>query len=225
MPWTSTQCRQSADLSGSVESLQLFQLFLWAVQRVENFVTVWPMVTYKRPATLARYLTNYKSLAHSRTPTGQMGYSKPCGHCALCGCFGNYRKPMVSFTNILQTPHRTFKLKQTLTCSDFGIYVATCVACKEQYVGQTVTKFSTRLTAHRNSWNNCKDSTDPDRSEVWRHWIDVHGTHTHNDTTFWFTVTFVENPKAAKLDKCEDKWFNKTGASIDAKRMILPRFK
>ena len=92
-------------------------------------------------------------------------------------------------------------------------------------IGQTVTKFSTRWTAHRNSWNNCKDSTDPDRSALWRHWVDVHGTPTHNDIAFCYTVTFVENPGPAKLDKCEDKWFNKIGASINAKKMILPRIK
>ena len=51
------------------------------------------------------------------------------------------------------TKPKTLKLNQSLTCADFGIYVATCVMCHEQYVGQTSNKFSKRWSAHRSNWN------------------------------------------------------------------------
>ena len=67
-------------------------------------------------------------------------------------------KSMVPNVSQLLTKTKTFKLNQSLTCADFGIYVATCVICHEQYVGQTSNKFSKRLLAHRSNWNKqyCK---------------------------------------------------------------------
>jgi len=37
--------------------------------------------------------------------------------------------------------NKTFPLNQKLTCANHGIYVATCVICHNQYVGQTKNKF------------------------------------------------------------------------------------
>ena len=51
-------------------------------------------------------------------------------------------KSMVPNVSQLLTKTKTFKAKPSLTCADFGIYVATCVICHEQYVGQTSNKFS-----------------------------------------------------------------------------------
>ena len=102
------------------------------------------MITYKRPATLSSYLTNYRTIAHGELLNDGSGFSTPCGHCALCGNFGRYKIPMVKHTTVLRTPTNILKLRQRLTCSDYGVYVATCILCKQQYVGQTVTKFSTR---------------------------------------------------------------------------------
>ena len=64
----------------------------------------------------------------------------------------------------LLTKTKTFKLNQSLTCADFGIYVATCVICHEQYVGQTSNKFSKRWSTHRSNWNkqDCKTDSDKD---------------------------------------------------------------
>ena len=56
----------------------------------------------------------------------------------------NDNKSMVPNVSQMLTKTTTFKLNQSLTCADFGIYVATCVICHEQYVGQTSNKFSKR---------------------------------------------------------------------------------
>ena len=73
---------------------------------------------------------------------------------------------------------KTFKLNQSLTCADFGIYVATCVICHEQYVGHTSNKFSKRWSAHRSNWNkqDCKTDSDKDQMALSRHYSENHGT-------------------------------------------------
>jgi len=40
---------------------------------------------------------------------------------------------MVPNVSHLLTKTKTFKLNQSLTCADFGIYIATCVMCHEQW--------------------------------------------------------------------------------------------
>jgi len=47
--------------------------------------------------------------------------------------------------------NKTFPLNQKLTCANHGFYVATCVICDEQYVGQTKNKFSMRWSSHRSN--------------------------------------------------------------------------
>ena len=59
---------------------------------------------------------------------------------------------MVEKEDYLCTPTGRIKLTQRLSCANYGIYVATCLLCKEQHVGQTKNKFSVRWTAHRNNW-------------------------------------------------------------------------
>ena len=116
------------------------------------------MISYKRPTTIGQKLTNYEDLALNKTRKQTKGGSRPCEHCALCRCYGKNNKSMVPNVSQLLTKTTTFKLNQSLTCADFDIYVATCVICHAQYVGQTSNKFSKRWSAHRSNWNkqDCK---------------------------------------------------------------------
>jgi len=41
---------------------------------------------------------------------------------------------MASHVSQIISKTKTFPLNQNLTCADYGIYVATCVLCHEQYV-------------------------------------------------------------------------------------------
>jgi len=75
-------------------------------------------------------------------------------------------KSMVPNVSQLLTKTKTFKLNQSLTCEDFGIYVVTCVICHEQYVGQTSSKFSKRWSAHRSNWNKQDCKTDSDKDQM-----------------------------------------------------------
>jgi len=130
------------------------------------------MITYKRPTTIGQKLTNYKDLALNKTRKQTKGGSRPCEHCALCGCYGKNNKSMVPNVSQLLTKTKTFKLNQSLTCADFGIYVATCVICHGQYVGQTSKKVSKRWSAHRSNWNkqDCKTDSDKDQMALSRHY-------------------------------------------------------
>jgi len=60
--------------------------------------------------------------------------------------------------------NKTFPLNQKLTCANYGIYVAACAICHEQYVGQTANKFSTRWSAHRGTRNKPDARDDSDQS-------------------------------------------------------------
>ena len=76
----------------------------------------------------------YKDLALNKTRKQTKGGSRPWEHCALCGCYGKNNKSMVLNVSQLLTKTKTFKLNQSLTCADFGIYIATWVICHEQCV-------------------------------------------------------------------------------------------
>ena len=73
--------------------------------------------------------------------------------CTLWLLWKNYNS-MVPNVSQLLTKTKTFNLNQSLTCAGFGIFVATCVICHEQYAGQTSNKFSKRWSAHRSNWKH-----------------------------------------------------------------------
>jgi len=79
------------------------------------------MIAYKRPTTIGQKLTNYKDLALNKTRKQSKGVSRPCEHCALCGCYGKNNKSIVPNVSQLLTKTKTFNLNQSLTCADFGI--------------------------------------------------------------------------------------------------------
>ena len=134
---------------------------------------------------------------------------------------------MVPNVSQLLTKTKTFKLNQSLTCADFGIYVAICMMCHEQYVDQICNKFSKRWSAHRSNWNkqDCKTDSGKDQMALSQHYSKKHGTinkpHLHEAYTF----TFVEQPRCHSLDICENKWYHLIDAQINIQNMILPHVK
>jgi len=64
-----------------------------------------------------------------------------------CGNHGKHNKSMVPCISQIMGKNKTFSLNQKLTCANYGIYVATCVICHEQYVEQTNNKFCTRWSS------------------------------------------------------------------------------
>ena len=160
------------------------------------------MITYKRSTTIWQKLTNYKDLGLNKTRKQTEGGWKPCEHCALSDCYGKNNKSMVPNVSQLLTETKTFKLNQSLTCADFGIYVATCVICHEQCVGQTNNKFSKRCSAHRSNWNkqDCKTDSDQDQMALSLHYSENHGTINKPPLHEAYSVTFVEQPSYHSLD-------------------------
>jgi len=124
---------------------------------------------------------------------------------------------MVPNVSQLLTKTKTFKLNQSLTCANFGIDIATCVICHEQYVGQTSNKFSKRWSAHRSNWNKqgCKTDSDKDQMALSRHYSENHDTVNKPPLHEAYTVTFVEQLSCHSLDICENKWYHLIDAQIN----------
>jgi len=70
---------------------------------------------------------------------------------------------------------QTFPLSQNSTRANYGNYVTICVMCHEQYVGQTMNKFSKRWSSHRSSWNRPNCIIDKDEVALSRHYSVFHG--------------------------------------------------
>ena len=76
---------------------------LLTLTQKEKKVNPKAMLTYKRPTTIGQKLTNYKDLALNKTRKQTKGGSRPCEHCALCGCYGKNNKSMVRNVSQLLT--------------------------------------------------------------------------------------------------------------------------
>jgi len=81
---------------------------LLTLTQKEKKLNLKAMITYKRPTTIGQKLTNYKDLALNKTRKQTKGDSKPCEHCARCGCCGNNNKSMVPNVSQLLTKAKTF---------------------------------------------------------------------------------------------------------------------
>ena len=128
---------------------------------------------------------------------------------------------MIEKEDYLCTPTGRIKLTQRLSCANYGIYVATCLLWKEQYVGQTKNKFSVTWIAHRNNWHK---STGKEEGALIKHHTMKHPAISDNLPFLpnCYKVTFVEQSPCENLDWCEDKWIHRIKASINLDRMILP---
>ena len=146
-------------------------------------------VMYKRPPTLASMVTNYKKVAHS-TPknTGQgIFLDQLCKKCAFCGHFNHYKSMVHQTSTITAANGKIFALKQTLDCSNYGIYVATCRLCHKQYIGQNINKFSKRWCHHRFIWNQFKYDNIDDKAALLHHY---HTFHRLTDKTRYCQLFF-----------------------------------
>lgn len=172
---------------------------------------------------MGRLLSNYRESNNSNTSSA-VGKSEPCGHCSLCGHYQNAQS-MVQVCSTIATSNGNAHLNQDLNCSSYGIYVAICNLCKAQYVGQTKNSFSTRWRGHRATWNKFEYSQRNDKAALLRHYASKHGAALRNkpEIAECFSVVFVEQPPMEKLDLCEAKWMQRTKATINIQRKVLPR--
>ena len=177
------------------------------------------LVTYKRPATISGFLTNYRELAHNTAQVSAGSF--PCNRCKLCG-IGGSKKMANQSTTIRSQSGQEFRLHKRLTCRDFGIYVANCRICSAQYVGQTVQTFSERWCTHRSVWRSGK-AEKSDRAALKVHYVKHHQIFRNIDLSEAFTVTFIDQPHNPKdLDVVESSWIYKLKASININRTVLP---
>ena len=94
-------------------------------------------------------------------------------HADTVRCVANLAN-MVSKVTALHSKGKLFPLRQMLTCANYGIYVATCQLCGEQYVGQTSNKFSKCWNSQRSSWNAVNLSDDQEQVPLLQHVVHEH---------------------------------------------------
>ena len=93
-------------------------------------------------------------------------------------CHFNHYRSMINQTSTITAANgKIFELKQTLDCSNYGIYVAICRLYHKQYIGQTINKFSKRWCHHRFIWNQFKYVNIDDKAAF------LHNYHTFHRLT------------------------------------------
>jgi len=164
--------------------------------------------------------------------------SRKCGRCGLCGNNGTLEN-MVWETNHVYTLNGSkVKLKEHLTCSDYGIYVAMCRECDETYTGQTKRSFTQRWSEHRITWNTVmrsrrghdrKKATTKSNFHKGNQGLFVHYKKFHDDRLLSgsfelssaYKVVFLEKPGQDDLDNRKDYWIRKLQSSINIAKTYL----
>ena len=124
---------------------------------------------------------------------------------------------------IVSEKGRRFAITSHLGCKDYGIYVATCRICKQQYVGQTSESFSKRWNSHRSNWKN-GNVEGGDKAALRLHYVNHHSTQQNATLPSIFKVTFVDKPDSFKdLDLMESRWIKRLQAKININETILPQ--
>ena len=129
---------------------------------------------------------------------------------------------MVPFTHkIVSSRGRTFSLEQNLTCADYGVYTTTCKLCSEQYVGQTVNKFSKRWTTHRSQWK-ANTQQKNDNAALRLHFANFHQDQINPQLSECYEITYVFKPyDPSNLDIYESQWIHKLKAKININKTIF----
>ena len=197
---------------------------LLRISKMELALNETAQITYKRPQTLGQQLTRYRALAHglSNDRMASNVGSGPCGRCSLCGNHGQAAN-MVACSRHIKINGKEFEIRQSLNCSDWGIYAAVCKVCGEAYVGQTATSFSKRFNSHRHIWKKgCKEISDQAALRV--HFDTKHQQAKEKPLPQAFVVYFLEKPNIRSLDVRESLWINRLQAKINISPTILPRY-
>ena len=181
-----------------------------------------PRYAYQKPPSLSAILFKPRALENV-----QCG-CKPCGKCKMCGNHGRIKgQNMVKTVTTLKLNKISLPIKANLNCKSSGIYVAICTICKETYVGQTSTTFSTRFNNHRKKWIDAPVS-DRDDTALLDHYREQHS----NKITEWnnldqkgfdlaFKLVFVDKV-GPNLAKQEDYWKVRLQSSINRCTIITP---
>lgn len=154
-----------------------------------------------------------------------------CGKCKLCGKY-KAKRCMVQNTNstLDSTNTRTLKIRQSLTCRDYGIYQLRCRQCIAEkrpitatYIGLTSNEFSKRFGTHR---QNFKSNINADNSDKYA--LALHYKKCHHELERLpeleeaYDLVYLERPEMNKLKEAEDKWKHLSKATINIQKMITP---
>ena len=194
------------------------------------------MVTFKKGPNLSTKFVKFRKLCHASSeipenPTG--GSSSGCGKCSLCGNHAikgitgmKVKKNMLWETTSIRdaSNSRNIKLRQNLTCRNFGIYAAYCQFCTDIYVGQSCREFKDRWNGHRHCWNSKQATFSEEKGDQAALLKHVHAKHPEvdlakTDLADAWRVVFVEEPRAEDLDVRETHWRDLLKAKVNIRAM------
>ena len=214
-----------------------FNKIVWAtplkqltkLNSIEKTLSPYSTLVYKRPPSLATVLCNYKKLSH--TPVNKNTYGcRPCGNCSVCGCrsLKDGTRPVCAVASSQQISSSSNNskhfIKQSISCKNFGIYVVECRICRQQYVGQTITSFSTRWAQHRSIWNAGANANDNnDKASLTLHFKNHHNNNKLGpDINDNYLIKFIQIPNTpANLDFLESRWIARLDAKININATVL----
>ena len=192
-------------------------------------------IVYCKPPALSNMLLNYKTISKPKEDFKKDKHSsQKCNKCGLCGKYGNLKNMVIDQDKIITKSGKEMKLKNNLTCKNYGIYGAQCKICKEIYIGQTKNKFSIRWNSHRKKWKDlintrhydAEKNKNMDEAALVHHYKKHHQNNIKNlNIADAFVVFFVEEPKYHFLDIRESYWISKLSAKINIAKTILPKFR
>ena len=90
----------------------------------------------------------------------------------MCGNFGAHSSMVIQTTSI-KTPTGTIKLKQNLTCDNYGIYVACCTVCSMFMSAKPKINFQ-HAGIYTDIYGKKNLSTDNDNSALVQHYYKYH---------------------------------------------------
>ena len=166
-------------------------------------------------------LTNYKKIAHSTTENTGQGRSQLCKKCALCGHFNHYKSMIHQTSTITAANEKIFALKQTLDCSNYGIYMATCRLCHKQYIGQTINKFLNAGATTDLFGINLNTTI----LAIKQYYYTITTPSIQNQILPIVFCNVCREPPRHLLSIYENIWLDQLNATINTNKMLLPSIK
>ena len=192
-------------------------------------------IIYKKPSTIGSILCNYKMISRCNKTNRTDKKSMKCGKCGLCGNYGQLKNMVKETDTVKPANGEVIKLKQHLNCKNYGIYLATCKICGENYVGQSKNAFATRWRGHRKIW---KETINLQNIEINKKNKDeqalvLHYKNNHKEKmkikspelSDIYNVTFLEQSNKSSLNLAENFWISKMNAKINIMKTFLPKYK
>lgn len=186
---------------------------------------------FTKPSNLQQSLPacRYRQILNPPSKASEISGTTGCGNCKLCGKRGAKRSMLqITNTTLDSSNSRNLQLRQSLTCSDYGIYQLRCTQCIREkrkitatYVDLTSTQFNKRFNTHRSNFKNNISTENSDKYALALHYKNQHSQLQNlPELEEAFNLVYLEKPPLKQLKEAEDKWKHLSKATINIQKMI-----